>query len=868
MPGDISPRHADKAAAAADDSWGGLRTGGAGCSWVRNEWELDRAGTVTGPVGDAAIVPPDTAPEHYLLYAAAQKEWWPYDVYARICMLYGFLSFIHALGFYSLGHLNIEVRSFWVPYATSGVIMTLHFLLLKFDIVQGRIKKPMIPIPYAQYLGPLSVAPAALAMSLDFLVEFNPVFVVICYLLQFTSYGMVIVYMLRMLEVILPDESHLGVDKEIVGSNWWPDSWKLPSSFQHVLYLVAPPRKLAPGQFDLVREIRNGTGSHIESASKDTKKAWTNEEISAQEAYVEDLFTWAKPGTSTFNSLSKNGKETVKALIEQWKEGSKTGKSKDQEASKKQHIRKIKETIAGLDAVMTQEGITPEGLASCGFSDAGSSPPPTPRTTGADIASGSAAAAAEPTKGSNGFAADYSRERVQPQLLHTQMQHVEPWRLVAYIVISMIAGYTILMLMTFVEIFVGEQGFVTAPHWSRPPMTRASKSPHETGTPYGFPWPAASQPYLPEQLVWHEEKRGKDVRLIARAAGYPGIPADGIRRLSGNSATDKASTVASLQELFGALPPEVADARLSEIVAGGNSFTEAKAAKSSMLASSGNWPKAVPEKISWPSFFEPKLLACGGNEHWVAAISTRGFGATATLGTETDVNNAASFRLSGVSHLAPLAGASWSSAEHGADKEGLLLVTTAGDILMCAGQRPRAGGSWHCGPMSKAPVALPIVPGSSVHAAAMGWLRGSADLGGPPRLHAALVSEHTPDQVVLYTLEDSGAWLPLGEVPLPSSATTKQRISLAFTTTGELQVGTADGGLIQRRLADGRMLRAGAHGMHSTHATEWQAACALQGSVAHLVLRGSSLGPSSPLAAWRPEVHTASWSVPSDIVLE
>ena len=44
-----------------------------------------------------------------------------------------------------------------------------------------------------------------------------------------------------------------------------------------------------------------------------------------------------------------------------------------------------------------------------------------------------------------------------------------------------------------VDIFLGDQGLVTAPHWSRPPMSRLSLEPHELGTPLGFPWYAGTE---------------------------------------------------------------------------------------------------------------------------------------------------------------------------------------------------------------------------------------------------------------------------------------------------------------------------------------------------------------------------------------
>ena len=70
--------------------------------------------------------------------------------------------------------------------------------------------------------------------------------------------------------------------EENIGDAWWPASWRCPSAFaptwhgllhalrttfpavasqknifcaRHVLYFVAPPSRLQPGQFDLVREV-------------------------------------------------------------------------------------------------------------------------------------------------------------------------------------------------------------------------------------------------------------------------------------------------------------------------------------------------------------------------------------------------------------------------------------------------------------------------------------------------------------------------------------------------------------------------------------------------------------------------------------
>jgi hypothetical protein len=255
------------------------------------------------------------------------------------------------------------------------------------------------------------------------------------------------------------------------------------------------------------------------------------------------------------------------------------------------------------------------------------------------------------------------------------------------------------------------------------------------------------------------------------------------------------------------------------------------------------------ERLSWPTLFEPKLLACGPSQgsHGLLAVSPRGFGATAVVGASSETK---AFRLTGISHLPPLAGASWTGPEFGEDKEGLLLFSRAGHLLSCSGQPPAHNGRWVCG--SHRASSIPIFgEGVRLAAAAAAWLNGPAGVGGDPRLHAAIVDERTPDLVALYMLEETGAWLPLGEVALPAEQAAKnRRISLSFVNGGELLVGTGAGSLLRRRLADGAVLEVSV-ASDAEARSEWQAVCGFHGAaggVAHLVLRQAA----QQVTSWRP----------------
>jgi hypothetical protein len=826
MPGDISPRHA-----------GGSKRKSEACSWVREEWQTDRAGTITGGLtpddmpAAAARSDDALAPEHFNLFTAAQKEWWPYDAYSRVTLHFGFTSIIHGFGYYGLGHINIEARAFFAAYGCAFILMVLMALILRFDLVRGR-NKATERLPNCEYLGPAAVLPAAIGMSLDFRVEFNESAVIICYLCQITAYIMQIIYHCRMLELALPDEWHSsmspgeGKKDDEIGAMWWPDSWKLPSSFQHVLYLVAPPQKLAKGQNDIVREIKEGVGG-----VSMTKSPMSAEETNRHGEYLEKLLEWAM-SDAIINKLSTGGQSQVRETSQNFQNA--RGKKNPSD----EFAKTIKQSIDALDSIMTREGITPQGLTG---SLGEESCPPTPRSQ-ASSSSGNPPKA--PTASST--------SRQPPS---RNLAHVEPWLMVALLIGSTIFAFALALCGLILEIFIGEQGLVTAPHWSRPPMTRASLHPHETGTPYGLSHEASSERWLPEQYAWHDEKRGTEVKTIGRGAGYPGIP----RRMSGTSGSawqvaPMSTLHESLQGIISAFQSQSSD-QVPQLVS--------KPLDEKVLAS-----MLAAERISWPAFFEPKLLVCGPGKdtssRFVAALSQRGSSAIVSLTGEKAMVQAEPFRLAGISHLPPMVGASWSGPELGMDKEGLMMFSRAGHLMACPGKRPANGGRWACGPLAGVPNG-PVPIGTRLAGAATAWLHGPAGVGGELSLHAAIVDESLPDLVALYMLEKNGAWLPMGEIPVPAASIAHQHVSLAFVNGGHLLVGAGNGALVQRRLADGAVLRAHesaallGSAVTSATDTEWQAACGFHdasgGGLAHLVLRrGHTSGPG---ATWRPEIFTS-----------
>lgn len=763
-------------------------------SWIREEFDTDRAGTVTGTVQPGALLPSDAAPEHFRLYAAVQKEWFQYDIYARVCMLLGFSSFVQALSFYANGHIVVELRGFYVAHATAFVLEVLHVLLLRFDIIQGRVKSTDRTPAWFLWLGPASVFFATVGMSLDFHVHFSIVVVIFTWICIFAAYICQFCYQLRILEVILPDDVRNPLKiEESIGDAWWPSSWRCPSAFAHVLYFVAPPSRLQPGQFDLMREVKEGASGNafeqaglpmMESKPVDTSDAnpgMSAEEIAMQVQYLDRLFDYFQ-SDQVDAALSETNKQRVKDLYGDFSQARRKG-------SGPEALRTFQECLMALEGIMVAEGMKHEGEPST--TDAG-------YTSASQMSSGSSGSDGEEGKGE--YSWDGRRLWKTEVRLFSKKGNVEPWQLINILQLAVCGTWFFLILCMSLDVFIGDQGLVTAPHWSRPPMSRLSLEPHELGTPIGLPWYAGAKPWLPEQMAWHEEKREASSGFISpphsgdktgEGGGHSGLhfSREGVRRLSGMEASPVRST---LQDLLDLMPGSEAAAE-------------------------------TPRPIAWPSFFEPRLLACGARG--IATLTPRGVGAL------VHGNNAHRFHLAGLTHLPPLL----SAAFHPHAKE-LTVISRQGHMASC----PEPLGVSEC----RMAQSLPVPLGTRLVAAAAGWLRSLSE-SKEPHLHVAFIDEALPEMIAIFK-HRQGIWHPMGELPLSSSPGAK--VSLAFDPKGELLLST-EGGLVQRRrLQDGALLSTASHkwGLASPVA-QWQGACPMGEGLAHLRLRRAG-------EAWLPEL--------------
>jgi len=756
-------------------------------SWVRDEFETDRAGTVTGPHGMGGPLPENAPPEHFRLYAAAQKEWFQYEVYARVCLFYGFRELIHSAALYGLVHIIVELRAFWPAWCAAFVFEVAHFLIIKFDVVPHHNRQRKERLPYCEYFGHGTTLFMAIGLSLDFRVEFNMFAMGLTWAAAVIAYICEILYQFRMLEIILPDDIHTPLQPEDrIGSQWWPERWRVPSLFTHVLFFVAPPEQLQPGQHDIVREVKEGVGMEvwdgITGSLNDTcatgpkllPSGVSRDEIVSQVQYVDRLFEWAF-SNQVFESMTPGGKAKVRELYH----GFAAARAAGPEAQSLPQV--LQDSLAGLETIMSAEGLPP--LNGSGYG------------SGSDYDS--------PVSGAGGLPT--AIRKIPHNFFPVPgAQGMEPWRLVSIVQLAFACSWIFLILCVVVDIIFGDQAFLTAPHWSRPPMTRPAQLPSGLSTPLGGGFIGDTRPLTPEQMAWTEEHRAPGKQIVG-----PNLNAD--RRLSSWS---EYTTAPSADQLRTAL----------------NALMQALPTPSQKA-----FTTTTKAPVTFPGFFEPKILACGPQGS-VAAITPRGLGAVAKLAGGKDAS--VEFKLSGLTNLPPLIAASWSNDD-------LIVITRHGHLLTCQGSTTVRS----CVPLG-ATHRLPLLEGARLTAATAKYL--SLDHAAP-RLHAAIVEEVPPDVASVYVL-DGSVWLPLGDFAVPARKDgSPSRLSLSFVKD-ELQIASDGGEVTLHRLQDGVATTA-THSLGSVAAeaeASWAAACGLEdGSVAHLRLHRAA-----GLHAWRPEIFT------------
>mmetsp|Transcript_109723 Transcript_109723/g.283565 ORF Transcript_109723/g.283565 Transcript_109723/m.283565 type:complete len:918 (-) Transcript_109723:273-3026(-) len=221
-------------------------------SWIRDEVVVDK-GDGFPAAGAEELHEPGEAPDHFKLLMKAQEEWRDYDVYARITMLYGVVSFLYAVTYYAVGTAIAELRGFWVMWSMPMVFLTAQTLVLRLDILRDGHHR----LPNAELFGSMAPYFAVAACSLEYRYYYSEAQKAVTWGLALLAFFAHLVMNLRMLDLAWPDRSPSVDMPEEPGKQWWPASWKVPRAFTKNLWFITPPTKLEDGQHCLLHEMQD-----------------------------------------------------------------------------------------------------------------------------------------------------------------------------------------------------------------------------------------------------------------------------------------------------------------------------------------------------------------------------------------------------------------------------------------------------------------------------------------------------------------------------------------------------------------------------------------------------------------------------------
>jgi len=221
-------------------------------------YQSDEVGDLHAGEGGPAPTRSST-PEHFELYRGLQQEWWGHDVYARIGMLFFMSHWLTSASLYTQCHSFGELRAMWPAWSCSLVFCTAHRAVLSCDIVTDNLNRAYnFPV---EKIVPWTPMITVMGMSLDYsVIRPSSGWMAVIYALAWVCYAIHVAWAIRLYDLACPTKPDEELP-EAVGQPWWPQEWWLPQALQNCIYLVAPPKKLEPGQTCLQQEMKAAKGS-------------------------------------------------------------------------------------------------------------------------------------------------------------------------------------------------------------------------------------------------------------------------------------------------------------------------------------------------------------------------------------------------------------------------------------------------------------------------------------------------------------------------------------------------------------------------------------------------------------------------------
>jgi len=227
-------------------------------SWINAEVEAGEAFPHAAASGYGNGGPTEPY-EHFELVREAQKEWWCAEAYMRICCLFGFMHLLQAMGYWVVLHCVSELLMIWCANLSAAALTAAVWIIFRMDVLPE--SGGCYPIEAG---GPFM---AAVTMALMYTLDPRQPVLDISRGIAIFIVSLQIVWTFRLIAVSTPagmNPDHTALE---AGGHLFNHSgpcekpaW-LPNAFQHVTYMVSPPKT----QQQLAKEKTDREGKAIEN---------------------------------------------------------------------------------------------------------------------------------------------------------------------------------------------------------------------------------------------------------------------------------------------------------------------------------------------------------------------------------------------------------------------------------------------------------------------------------------------------------------------------------------------------------------------------------------------------------------------------
>jgi hypothetical protein len=207
--------------------------------WVKNELNARSELPKASPSAHGMEGAPQPY-EHFEYIREAQKEWWAAEAYTRVCFLYGMMHLFHGFGYWLVIHNIAELGMVWGANICAAALTSGVWLIFRLDVLPEN--GGCFPIEAA---GPFV---AAVSMSLSYTGHYTQTALNAARAIAICVLVMQILWTFRLYAIAMPSGKRPKHSSKEAGGRLFNEkgsmevpSW-LPNAFQHVTYLIAPPK--------------------------------------------------------------------------------------------------------------------------------------------------------------------------------------------------------------------------------------------------------------------------------------------------------------------------------------------------------------------------------------------------------------------------------------------------------------------------------------------------------------------------------------------------------------------------------------------------------------------------------------------------